>query len=129
MTQGLKKIAGVILCDPTSGGVAGCMGADGQEYLFPFVYYPISTQNFNDTSATPGNATINSARGRISVAAAVTSVTVTNAQCKATSYIGTSISTNDATAVIKSVVPGVGSFVINLVGPTAQTNIDFILLA
>lgn len=126
--SGLKKIAGVILCDPTTNGVKGCLGADGQEYLFPFVYYPVAAQNFTDTSATPGAATINTARGRISVAAAATSVVVTNAQCIATSYIGTNIATNDATCVVKSVVPGVGSFTINLVGATAQTNIDFILL-
>lgn len=127
--SGFRKVPATVLCDPITGAARGVLGYDGQEYLFPFLYFPTATSNFNDTSGTPGNATINSARGRISVAPGATSVTVTNAQCVATSYIGTNIATNDATAVIKSVVPGVGSFVINLVGPTAQTNIDFILLA
>jgi hypothetical protein len=123
-----RKLSTSLLHDPTTGAVVGAVGADGQEYLFPLLTYPLASQNFNDTSATPGNATINSARGRVSAAAGATSLVVTSSLCQATSYIGTNISTNDATAVIKSVVPSAGSFTINLVAPTAQTNIDFIVL-
>ena len=124
-----KKVRVDALVDAATGALAGFMGGDGQEYLIPLIYYPNAATNFNDTSATPGNATINSARGRFSVAAAATSCTITNAQCKTTSYVNINVSTNDATCVVKNIVPSNGSFTVNLVGATAQTNLDFILLS
>ena len=116
------------LHNPANGAVIGIMGLDGKEYLFPLVNSPDATANYEDKSATPGNVTTNAYRGRVAAAAAATSVVVTNNRVTATSYIGTNMATNDATCVIKAVVPAAGSFTINLTAPTATTNIDFIVL-
>jgi hypothetical protein len=84
---------------------------------------------FTDTSGTPGNATISTPRGRCSIAALGTTVTITSTIVTATSTILAVVSTNDATAVLKNVVPGAGSFVITLnAATTGITNIDFIVV-
>lgn len=80
----------------------------------------------SDSSATPGNQTASTRVGRCSIAAAGTSVTVTNALCTVNSNVGAQVSTNDATAIIKNVVPGAGSFVVTLnAAATGTTNIDW----
>lgn len=82
--------------------------------------------SFTDSSGTPGNATINTPRGRCSIAAAGTTVTITNSLVTAASTVLCVISSNDATSVLKNCVPGAGSFVITLnAAATATTNIDF----
>lgn len=81
-----------------------------------------------DSSGTPGNATINAYRGRCSIAAAGTTVTITNSFVAATSTVLAVISTNDATAILKNCVPGAGSFVITTTAAvTGTTNIDFVV--
>ena len=77
---------------------------------------------------TTGNRTIDKTSGTVNIAAAGTTVTVTNRLCSANSIVMAVIRTNDTTAVLKNVVPGAGSFVINLnAACTAETSIGFIV--
>ena len=88
--------------------------------------------NFNPTntaSGTTGNQTINKASGTVNIAAAGTTVTVTNSLVTASSIVYAVIRTNDATATIKNVVPAAGSFVINLgAAATAEVSIGFFVI-
>jgi hypothetical protein len=80
-------------------------------------------------TGTVGAVTINKAAGRVNIAAAGTSVVVTNSLVTAASKVFCTISTNDATAVLKNVVPASGSFTITLnAATTAQTSIDFFVV-
>lgn len=88
--------------------------------------------NFNPTNTaagTTGNQTINKASGTVNIAAAGTTVTVTNNLVTASSIVFAVIRTNDATATIKNVVPASGSFTINLnAATTAETSIGFFVI-
>lgn len=80
-------------------------------------------------TGTVGAVTINKAAGRVNIAAAGTSVVVTNSVVTAASHVMAVISTNDTTAVLKNVVPAAGSFTITLsAAATAQTSIDFFVI-
>ncbi|MGH8430418.1 MAG: hypothetical protein ACREUF_08450, partial [Solimonas sp.] len=82
-----------------------------------------------ENTATVGAVTINKAAGRVNIAAAGTSVVVTNSLVTAASKVFAVISQNDTTAVIKNVVPAAGSFTITLnAATTAQTSIDFFVI-
>ena len=72
------------------------------------------TQGTADSSGTPGNQTSNTPTGRCSIAAAGSTVTVTNTLVTAASRVFVGVGTNDATAILKNVVPGAGSFVITM---------------
>lgn len=83
----------------------------------------------NTTVGTTGNQTINKISGTVNIAAAGTTVTVTNNLVTAASIVLCVIRTGDTTAVIKSVVPGAGSFVITLgAAATAETSVGFLVL-
>lgn len=83
----------------------------------------------NTAAGTTGNQTINKASGTVNIAAAGTTVTVTNSLVTTSSIVFAVIRTNDATAVIKNVVPGAGSFTINLnAATTAETSIGFFVI-
>jgi hypothetical protein len=78
---------------------------------------------------TTGNQTINKSAGTVNIAAAGTTVTVTNSLCSTSSTVFAVIRTNDSTATIKNVVPGSGSFVINLTAAaTNEISIGFWVL-
>ena len=80
-------------------------------------------------TGTVGAVTINKAAGRVNIAAAGTSIVVTNSLVTANSLIMCIVSTNDATAYVKNVVPAAGSFTINLgAAATAQTSVDFFVV-
>lgn len=80
-------------------------------------------------TATVGAVTINKAAGRVRIAAAGSSVVVTNSLVTAASKVFCTIATNDATAVLKNVVPAAGSFTITLnAATTAETAIDFFVV-
>lgn len=84
--------------------------------------------DFTNTG-TVGAVTINKAAGRVNIAAAGSSVVVTNSLVTAASKVFCVISTADATAVLKNVVPAAGSFTITLnAATTAQTSIDFFVV-
>jgi hypothetical protein len=77
---------------------------------------------------TTGNQTINKLAGRVNIAAAGTTITVTNSLVTANSIIVATVATNDTTASVKNVVAATGSFTINVVGVTAETAINFIVI-
>lgn len=82
-----------------------------------------------DSSGTPGAQTSNTPSGRCSIAAAGTTVTVTNNLVTAASRVFVSVGTNDATALLKNVVPGAGSFVVTLnAAVTGTTNINWFVV-
>jgi hypothetical protein len=79
-------------------------------------------------SGTTGNQTINKTSGTVNIAAAGTTVTVTNSLVTTSSIVMAVIRTNDTTAYIKNVVPAAGSFDINLgAAATAEVSIGFIV--
>jgi hypothetical protein len=82
-----------------------------------------------DSTGTPGNAICNQAAGRAAISAATTSVTITNSIVVATSIVTAVLQTNDTTCLsVHSVVPGAGSFVINVNGAcNATTNVGWIV--
>jgi hypothetical protein len=80
-------------------------------------------------TATVGAVTINKAAGRVNIAAAGTSVVVTNSLVTAASHVMVVMSTADATGRVTSVVPAAGSFTINTVAVTAQSSFDFFVVS
>lgn len=77
---------------------------------------------------TTGNQTINLMSGTVNIAAAGTTVTVTNSFVTANSIVHCVLRTNDGTALIKNVVPAAGSFVINLnAAATGEVSIGFLV--
>ena len=78
---------------------------------------------------TTGNQTINKAAGRVNIAAAGTTVTVTNSLVTANSIILAVAATADATARVTSIVPAAGSFVINTVAVTAETAFSWLVIS
>lgn len=78
---------------------------------------------------TTGNQSISKISGTVNFAAGASSITVTNSLVTASSIIFATVRTNDATAIIKNVVPGAGSFVINLnAAATAETSVGFFVV-
>lgn len=83
----------------------------------------------NTAAGTTGAQTINKPSGTVNFAAAATSLTVTNSLCTTSSIVFAVVRTNDTTATIKNVVPGAGSFVINLgAAATAETSVGFFII-
>ena len=75
---------------------------------------------------TTGNQTINKVQGRVNIAAAGTTVTVTNSLVTANSYVQVWLLTDDATAKSCIAVPGSGSFVVTLnAAATVEVAIGF----
>ena len=78
---------------------------------------------------TTGAQTINKAAGTVNFAATATALTVTNSLVTANSLIFCELRTNDATARIANVVPGSGTFTINLTAAaTAETSCGFFVV-
>ena len=83
----------------------------------------------NTAAGTTGNQTINRPSGTVNIAAAGTTVTVTNSLVTTSSIVFATIRTNDSTAIIKNVVPAAGSFTINLnAATTAETSVGFFVI-
>lgn len=83
----------------------------------------------NTAGGTTGAQTINKPSGTVNFAASATSLVVTNALCTTSSIVFAVVRTNDATAVIKNVVPGSGSFTITLdAAATAETSVGFFII-
>ncbi len=77
---------------------------------------------------TTGARTINKPSGTVNLAAAGTSLVVTNSYCSTSSIVFCVLRTNDTTCRLISVVPGSGSFTINCVAATAETSIGFLVV-
>jgi hypothetical protein len=97
------------LSSPNNYSLGNISGRIGKIYL-----------DYTNT-ATVGAVTINKAVMRVNIAAAGTSVVVTNSLVTAASLVLCNAVTNDATARVTSVVPAAGSFTLNTVATTAQT--------
>jgi hypothetical protein len=83
----------------------------------------------NTATGTTTVQTINRPSGTINIAAGESSKDVNNSLCTTSSIILPVIRTNDATATIKNVVPGNGSFTINLTAAaTAETSVGFFII-
>lgn len=117
-------------------GSTGIVTFDAAGSAASFVFnkkVTIGVSLFMDTivtaGGTTGNQTINKPSGTVNIAAAGTTVTVTNSLVTANSIVHAVLRTNDGTAWIKNVVPGVGSFVINLgTAATGEVSIGFIVI-
>jgi len=86
---------------------------------------------YTDSTATPGNVTNNSPRGTVTLAAATSSITVTNSLVTASSTILTNLKTTDGAATqVVTVLPAAGSFTITVNGITTATDcdIDFLVV-
>lgn len=81
------------------------------------------------TVGTTGNQTIDKPAGRVNIAAAGTTVTVTNNLVTANSIVWAVAATNDTTARVTSVVPGAGSFVINTVATTSECAFNWMVIS
>jgi hypothetical protein len=79
-------------------------------------------------AATTGARTINKPSGSVNFAAAATSLVVTNSLVSTDSIVTPVMMTADATCRIASVVPGSGSFTINMTaGCGAETRVGFVV--
>lgn len=77
---------------------------------------------------TTGAQVINKIGGTVNFAAAAVTLVVTNSLVDASSIIFCTVRTNDATAIIKNVVPAAGSFTITLnAAATAETSVGFLV--
>lgn len=66
-----------------------------------------------DSTGTPGNATLNTQKGRSAIAAGAAAVTITNSRVTSSSIVTAVLQTSDGTLTqLLRVVPGSGSFVI-----------------
>jgi hypothetical protein len=83
-----------------------------------------------DSSGTPGAATINKMAGQVSVANGASSVVVTNSLVSSTSVVLAVLQDNTDAIQVRSVVPGSGTFTINLTGvTTAARKVGFVVMA
>jgi hypothetical protein len=99
--------------------------ADSIQMAGNLVFLPKTTT----TAGTTGNRTINSINGNFRIAAAGTTVTITNSYVDAESNVFCVIRSNDATATIKNVVPSAGQFIVNLgAAATAEVSIGFFVV-
>lgn len=85
-----------------------------------------------DTTTTAGGTTgaqtINKPTGTVNFATAAATLVVTNSLVSTTSLVFCEVRTNDATAIIKNVVPAAGSFTITLnAAATGETSVGFIV--
>lgn len=77
---------------------------------------------------TTGNVTINQIAGTVNIAAVAATATVTNSLVTANSLVLAIARTNDTTCAVKNIVPGAGSFVVNMTANcTAATSVGFIV--
>lgn len=83
----------------------------------------------NTAAGTTSAQTINKPSGTVNFAAGASSLVVTNSLCTTSSIVFAAIRANDATAVIKNVVPAAGSFTITLdAATTAETSVGFMVI-
>lgn len=87
-------------------------------------------QPYTDGTGTPGNITINTPRGRASIASGNTACIVTNSSVAATSSVFVSLRGLDTTATsVRVSSPGPGSFTVTAnASATANTVFDFLVV-
>jgi hypothetical protein len=101
------------------------VNSSGQLKLFK----QLTTDATNTAGGTTGAQTINKPTGTVNFAAGASSLVVTNSLVTTSSIVFAVIRTNDATALIKNVVPASGSFTITLnANATAETSVGFMVI-
>lgn len=106
-------------------GTPSGTGLAGRIFLSAALQLPAT----NTTAGTTGNQTINKPSGTVNFATAASSLTVTNSLVTANSIVFAVVRTNDAAAVIKNVVPTLGSFTITLnAAAGAETSVGFMVI-
>lgn len=86
--------------------------------------------NFTDSSGTPGNVTNNSPRGRCALAAAASTVVVTNSLVTAASSVHVQLMSPDGAATqLIQCLPGAGSFTVtyNAASTGTASKFDFVV--
>jgi hypothetical protein len=141
-TTDAGQFGGTLICSTTAFNISSAKSDGTVSGGVPITFSPANTEAMrlntsgniqfpatNTASGTTGNQTINKTSGTVNIAAAGTTVTVTNSLVTASSIVYAVIRTNDATATIKNVVPAAGSFVINLgAATTAEVSIGFFVI-
>jgi hypothetical protein len=106
---------------PTANA-SGSLGAASDGWTKLYIDYT--------NTATVGAVTINKAAGRVNIAAAGTTVTVTNSLCTANAHIFCNVANNDTTASSAHATAAAGSFTITLnTAATAQIAVDFFIVS
>jgi len=123
LTESLRSLGNGTLQIGTLSGTASKIGAFTSGNIATVVTPTITA------GGTTGDRTINELAGTVNIAAAGTTVTVTNSLVTANSLVFCTIRTNDATAMVKNVVPAAGSFTINLgAAATGEVSIGFFVV-
>lgn len=77
---------------------------------------------------TTGSITLNKMSGTVNIASAAATATVTDSVVTANSIVLGEARTNDTTCAVKNIVPGSGSFVVNMTANcTAATSVGFVV--
>ena len=119
--------------EPTQNGSIS-LGVSGARWNNGYINYLYPQAIFSERTVTPGGTTgdqtINKMSGVVNIAAAGTSITVTNSLILSSDVFVTAIAkTNDATCAVKNVVPTTGSFTINMTAAcTAETAVAFLVV-
>lgn len=123
-TAGSRMLLGL----GSSASYAKVSDNTGTEVLRIGISGKLTLSATNTAGGTTGNQTINKPSGSVNMAAGASTLTVTNSLVATTSVVLAVVQTADATALLKNVVPGSGSFVINLnANATAETKIGFVV--
>ena len=119
----LSKLSDVAVGNALISGGVGAIPAWGKiDYNTHFTISSVNT-------GTVGAVTINKSAGRVNIAAATPTLVVTNSLVTAASLVFCTIATADATATLKNVVSGAGSFTITMAAnATATTAINFFVV-
>jgi len=109
-----------VVTNPNGGGDVNLVSTDA------------SIWNLNggkDSTGSPGAATLNGSSGRSAIAAGASSVAITNALVSSGSRVMAQLQTTDGTCLyVKNVVPGSGTFTINVnANCTGNTNVAWAL--
>ena len=127
--QQWQNSAGTVLSVVNSAGNVGIGTASPTKSLTIGDSGSFGVDATNTATATTGAQTINKSAGTVNFAAGATTLTVTNSLVSTASLVFPVIRTNDATATIKNVVAGAGSFTITLnAAATAETSVGFFLI-
>lgn len=104
------------------------VAVNGAGTALEFVAPTAPAFTFTDASGTPGSATINTARGRVTVEAASTSLTVTNSLCTANSTVLVSMTSPTDIPFVFDINPNAGNFVLTYEAAAADAIVDFVVL-
>jgi hypothetical protein len=110
----------------TTGALVVAGGIGSAKSIYSHTGY--LTDRTITAGGTTGDQVINKPQGTVNFAAGATAITVTNSLVGTSSVVFAVVRTNDSTVTIKNVVPGAGSFVINLAAAaTAETSVGFMV--